>query len=222
MVIHHHFEQIEVDDSSVTSTVTVGRSEKSLPLHPTSKSVSFNLEANRHHDPNLDKEDCSDLWYRAAEYKHFKFSTMCAARALSQSEAKNPAAFSFQRVMERTYDICLGLQEKESFGSVSTAQERRRLIRWAQVAPNRLGLEKWALRRIVKDKHQRRFDMIDFLLDFQDMKVNSCTTADHDSAEFIRTTCERISRPSRMFAVAIAQANAQACTQGNNALSDAV
>ena len=206
----------ETDDSSVTSTVSVDRSsQKALPLQlrdgsatSTARRVRFDLSATETHETRYCKEDRAELWYKAVEYKHFRRSTVSAARALAQTEAKNRAAFSYERVMERTYQICKDVinEGTESYQSLSTPQERRHLNRWAEVAPNRLGLEKWALRHIVKDKQQRRFEMIDLILDLQDAKEY----VEGDRAEFIRKSCERISRPSRLYAQALAKAQANA------------
>ena len=139
---------------------------------------------------------------------------MAASRALAQTEAKNKAPFSYQRVVERTYALCQQVvdeQETEScYQTLASAEERRHLQRWAQVAPHRIGLEKWALRTIAKDKTSRRLEVVDTVLDMQDSKPRRNV----DKVEVIRKACQRVSRTSRMFAVAMAQAQADAvCDQ---------
>ncbi len=52
-----------------------------------------------------------------------------------------------------------------------------------------------------KDRQVRRFELAELLLDLQKSQ---------SSAEVIRTSCESISRPSRLFAQAMGQASAAA------------
>jgi hypothetical protein len=205
------------DDASVSSTLTVERlahkqlleqdddqSLSSASSHSFSsvKSVRFNSDDNQEYEnKDICKEDTEDLWYSNADYKRFKSHTHALAKEVLKSEARNRAPFSYERVMLRTYEVCSG-HINEPQGSVLTSDERRHMVRWAEVATSRLGLEKWAIKSLGRERAIRRVELVDIVLDFQ--SIGNMDGLD----ECIREHCERISRPSRLFAreVALAQA----------------
>ena len=197
------------DDNSVTSTISVdGKTEIRLVTRNERKRVHFDISSNKEHENNtICKEDARQLWYKPAEYKLFRQSTMAAIKALAQTEAKNKAPFSYERVLERTYELCKKVknESRDSYSTLSTVRERRHLERWAQVAPHRIGLDKWALRSMAKDKSRRRIEIVDVVIDMQECKPEPSSSRD----EAIRRACLEVSRPSRMFAAAMAQAQIQ-------------
>lgn len=196
-----------LDCSSVSSTVTVERTEHKTFETTCSKYVSFDCAANVYQDNLvLCSEDCSELWYTSADYKMFKRNTMGMAKTIIQLEAQNRAPFSYQRVIERAFTVSKSaVLEKETFQQISTPSDRRHLQRWITAAPNRVGMEKWTARTMSKDRQVRRFEIVELLLDLQRYppKVG-------DVDELIRKSCESISRPSRLFAQAMGQASAAA------------
>ena len=216
----YHSTICEVEDVSVKSTISVDRScqNDTLPLHlqletpakASTKRVHFDLSANREHASNHCEEDLRGLWYSESEYKLLRQVAKRDARSVLAEARANPRApFSYQRVMEQTYDTCALIvnEEMEQFESMSTPQEQLHLYRWAEFATSRMGLEKYTLRHIGKDAEERRLDIYDFVLGTQCIRVkNSC--AREDKAEYIRKGCERLSRPSRIYARAIAKARA--------------
>jgi hypothetical protein len=189
--------QQDEDDQSVASTVTSSTSSSC-------KSVCFDMDSSTYYEnKQICFGDCKDLWYTASEMKSFKHHTMVLAKEVQKAEARNRAPFSYHRVVLRTYEVCMEACS-ESFASFLSADERKHLRRWAEVAPSRLGLEKWAIRPIGRDRSVRRADIVDVVLDIQ-QTVNAC-----DLDEIIRQQAETISRPSRLFARYVAQANAEA------------
>jgi hypothetical protein len=149
---------------------------------------------------------------------------MGAARALIEAEAKNKAPYSYQRVLEHRYVTCQSaVSETDDYQRLSTIDDRRHLMRWVEVAPSRAGMEKWAIRAVAKDRSVRRYELTDMVLQLQDhgdvcpllqqqTLLQQQQALDQqqrvDRTEAIRRACERISRPSRLFAVAMAQAHA--------------
>ena len=196
------------DDDSMRSTVSVDRTSKTVPIHLeeedcSTRQVRFDLSSNEEHQNEYSKEDCRSLWYTAADYTCFRHMTYHSVRFLALAAAEDKTQHSYQRVMERTYNICKDVisEDTESWRSLSTPQQRLKLNYWTEVAA---GLEKWASRENAQDKQQRRLAMMDAVADIQSSRSSSwCCTAD-DKAEFIAKTCQRLSRPSRMFAQALA------------------
>jgi hypothetical protein len=197
-----------VDDASISSTISVDRETKKELSTSSSKRVTFNLSLNEKRDNKvICKEDCLNLWYNSSDYKYFKQSTLSAANAIIQAESRSRTPYSYQRVLERTYQQCRNaISECDEFQNLSTTEDRRHLNHWAKVAPSRVGMERWAVRSIAKSKSIRRFEIVDIVLSIQDAHAKQQT----DAHEVIRNSCERISRPSRLFAVALAQAHAAA------------
>lgn len=106
----------------------------------------------------------------------------------------------------RTYDVCCA-SVYEPNGSILSVDERRHMNRWAEVAPSRLGLEKWAIKPIGRDRSNRRHEMVDVVLDMQD------SVEGENADELIRQRAESISRASRLFARSVAQAQATALSR---------
>jgi hypothetical protein len=211
MVLHHlHLFSTPLfgDDASVSSTISVDRETKKELSTSSSKRVTFNMSSNEKHDNKvICKEDCPNLWYRSSDYKYFKKSTLSEAKAIIDAESKNRTPYSYQRVLEHTYQLCRNaISEYEEYQNLSTTDDRRHLNRCAEAATSRVGMEKWAVRSLAKSKSIRRFEVVEIVLDIQDAHGKQRT----DTQDLMRKSCERISRPSRLFAVALAQAQAAA------------
>jgi hypothetical protein len=189
------------DDQSISTTQTATSSS----IRSVTKSVRFNLiDTQFYSNQQLCKEDCIDLWYTAGEYRCFKSMTVALAREVTKTEAKNRAVFSYERVMMRAYEVCKA-SHMETYASPLSADDRKHLRRWAEVAPSRLGLEKWAVRPMNRDRGARRSQLYDAVLDLQD------SLKDDDALEeCLRRHSERISLPSRLFARCMADAQAAA------------
>jgi hypothetical protein len=199
-----------VDDASMSSTVSVDRETKKELSTSSGKRVTFNMPLNEMHDNEvICKEDCLNLWYLSSDYKNFKRSTYSAAKAIIQAESSNFAPSSYQRVLEHTHQLCRkAVSEYDEYQNLSTADDRRHLNRWAEeVAPCRVGMETWAVRCLARSKSMRRIEIVDIVLLIQDAAHGKKQT---DTQEVTRKNCESISRPSRLFAVTLAQAQAAA------------
>lgn len=195
----------EQDDASVSSTLTVDRlNDKQISVVPeTKKRVTFDMEKNatNTYDSTLNDEKNSQ-WYGLHEYKEFKHLAKQAANQIITIESRNRAPFSYQRVMKKTFDTCL--HETCDRDEILPESEFLHLLRWVEVATSRCGLEKWSLQHLSRDRSIRRRELIQTVLNIQQNSISVSNTDDID--EFIRTTCENISRPSRLFARVMAKA----------------
>jgi hypothetical protein len=188
------------DDRSISTALTSSSDNK--------KSVRFNLNENQEFaNQQMCKEECSELWYSATDYKQFKAITLALAREVTQMETRNRAVFSYERVLNRAYDVCKSVQVSSAASVVSplSADDRKHMRRWAQAAPSRLGLEKWAVRALCRDRAVRRNELYDVVLDLQDS-----LSGDDALDECLRRQSERLSLPSRLFARCMADAHAAA------------
>lgn len=201
------------DDSSTSSTLTVDRltkkPNKALTFTPApasfKKSVRFCESDNKSYE-NYEtcKEDLKELWFQGADYKIFRNCAMYMSREISKAEERNRAPFSYARVMEHTYSECCKASSDQA--NVLSAEETRHLVRWAEVATSRLGLEKWSIRPVGTDKSYRRSVMVGLVLDAQDRPFES----DDARVHFIAESCQRITRPQRLFSRTLAEAQAAA------------
>lgn len=205
--------------SSTTSASSCSSSESSTSTSSSSrtnnKSVRFNTDDNVvHRNDRWCKEDAYDAcWLHPADYRRLKTHTTALAREVARAEERNRAPYSYQRVILRTYEVCrtsvAASEEEEQHddddgGNVLTSEERKHLNRWCEYAVTRLGLEKWAVRHISKERSVRRAELVQAVLGLQ--AAATCNNADRDDT--IRLCSERMSRPSRLFARSMAQANA--------------
>lgn len=208
----------EQDDASVSSTLTVERYDSKQQLHSSvshagghrqpKKSVTFDMMKNVEYELNsVPSNDFNSSWYSPRDYKEFKAQAKDAANQIVHIEAKNRAPFSYQRVMENTFNSCL--QAKNDSDEILAASDFVHLLRWIEVASSRCGLEKWSLGSISRDRSTRRKEITATVLSIQ---KNDCGS---ESDEFIRLSCENISRPSRLYAHIMAQALADAEMKGN-------
>jgi hypothetical protein len=203
---------LDSDDISLSSTITVDRDTKK-ELHsedssPGKKRVTFDMKHNKeYNNVNCCKEDYKDLWYTRLEYRQFKVATYYMAKEIAKSEASNKAPFSYHRIMTRTYQVCCeAVEERDT--SLLSYHERRHLTRWAEVATSRLGLERWSVKSIQADKSDRRKELVELVMDLQNLPLPEDESMPRD--EFIRQSCERLTRPSRLFARCLAEAQASA------------
>jgi hypothetical protein len=208
----HRRKSCEQDDASTSSTMTVERQsstkqqeEPTTNDDATRRSVSFCMEENESFASNvMCKEDLRELWYDKTEYKYFRYSTMNVAKEVAKAEAKNKAPFSYERVMTNTYLSCCKATSDE--GNVLTADEFKHLVRWAEVATCRLGLEKWSIRPVGQDRAFRRSLMMDMVLEGQSNRQHDFVSLE----SYFANSCATISRPMRLFSRTLAEAQAVA------------
>jgi hypothetical protein len=141
---------------------------------------------------------------------------------------------SYKTILQRTFQACLdsttssfeempaGLEEvlhgnNFTSSSILTDQDHATLCRRMSDFPERLGLERLAIRKLGDDRFTRRKTICKVLLDLQkrslvllssrsddDEENNNKNQHRHDAAsqkaEMFRACCQAVSRPSRLFA----------------------
>jgi hypothetical protein len=185
------------------------------------KSVRFNQTASEFYSNTvICKEDCADLWYNAAEYRHFKATIKFLAQEINDYENKSADPYSYQRIVLRTHEACCrqhssscsssGSCSSVTSSSVLTSMEEQHLKRWLQGSPMRCGLEFVAILDLARGRYARRQNLLQVVMDFQN-EMDTTSSEDENSngerAEYLREACEAVSRPSRMFARQLAQAS---------------
>jgi hypothetical protein len=169
------------------------------------RSVSFCLAKNETFSNDVTcREDLMELWYDSLEYKHFRSSSMYVAKEIAKAESKNNAPFSYERVMSNTYLACSKATSDQ--GDVLTAGEFKHLVRWAEVATSRLGLEKWSIRSVGNDRSFRRSLMLDMVVEAQNNHQEDFVTLEC----YLATSCATVSRPMSLFSRTLAEAQAVA------------
>jgi hypothetical protein len=210
----------EQDDASASSTMTVEvrsstKQEDSSNDNATTttnttttarRSVRFCLLKNESFSNTvMCKEDLPELWYTNSEFKHFRSFTMYVAKEITKVEARNKSPLSYEKVMTHTYLACCKATSEQ--GNVLTADEFKHLVRWAEIATSRLGLEKWSIHSLEHDRSYRRSLMLDMVLEAQN------NHRDNFSMEyFVADCCTTISRPMRLFSRTLAEAQAVAAS----------
>ena len=119
----------------------------------------------------------------------------------------------------------------DSVEEYSAEENYRQLKRWLEIATSRLGLEKLTCTKLGRDKSTRRLSIVDTVLDLQHQhryqqalqkqeqeqqqeerqqasSDNNYSTENTNFDALVRQHCERISRPSRLFARIMADAQA--------------
>jgi hypothetical protein len=209
---NHQPKSCEQDDASASSTMTVevrsstkqedssNDNDAANTNKTTRRSVRFCLSKNESFSNTfMCKEDLLELWYTISEFKHFRSFTMYAAKEITKVEARNKSPLSYERVMTHTYLACCKATSEQ--GNVLTADEFKHLVRWAEIATSRLGLEKWSIQSLGQDRSYRRSLMMDMVLEAQN------THRDNFNMEyFVADCCTTISRPMRLFSRTLAEA----------------
>jgi hypothetical protein len=210
----HWGKSCEQDDTSVSSTITVeGRSSTKQEEWTTDddatttsrRRVRFCMAKNESFSNNvMCEEDLRELWYKSSDFKHFRSFTSHVAKEITKAEARIRAPFSFERVMTHTYLACIKATSEQ--GNVLTADEFEHLVRWAEVASSRFGMEKWSIRSIAHDRSYRRSLIRDMVMEAQ----NHCQGDFVNMDLYVADSCAAISRPMRLFSRTLAEAQAVA------------
>jgi hypothetical protein len=196
------------------------------------KGVSFQESRNQaYENQNVYKEDLKQLWYNHQDYAAFKESTaQCAMEVVAASvlssqssmlESSSSSSSSYPQTLQHVYEACVQCQSEET-ASVLTVSEDVHLKNCLAKAPSRWGVERAAVRWIAADRHYRRSAMLELVLEMQQTMglfanndssggstSNITMFIDDGMDEVLRTSCEALSRPSRLFARHLAQAAAE-------------
>jgi hypothetical protein len=181
------------------------------------RKVQFDESLNKTHESILEcQEDCKSLWYSAEECKALKAAYSALARDVID-EAENSSSycndgscpFSYHSVMHRTYDACCRVVQEDTPGdcvlTLQDAEHLRECMKLVCGESTRIGLERVAIRSIARDRLCRYREMVSLVSTIQQMEssVDSATRT-----EFIRSSSASLSLASRLFALYLAQAQA--------------
>ena len=157
-------------------------------------SVQFDLAANQlYTNIVIDSEEVHELWYSRDEYKAFRRQTHSLAKQIAKLEAQSMAEHSYERTVTRVSEAC------QTCDAGVTCADQRHLNRWAQAAPSRHGLDKWALVQLGKHRTAQRQELQQTIVGMQSKIIK-----DECYVDTLRTTSERMSQASRSFARAMA------------------
>ena len=248
----HREQQADDDCSSTASTVLVDRfgKENTTATAKAKKYVHFSTEPSHYYAPTsnvlITPELIAECWYQFDEIQTFRQQVTDLSQHVLQVEKLNRAPYSYQRVLERTFEACQrGCPVVESHnnhhhqkeGDVLVASEKQHLQRWLDVADCRLGLERLCIQKIARDKTLRRVALQRLMRQEQrrrrghpqviinnnnnnlvssSMPKNTKPPPDQD--EFLRQECARYSQPSRVFARIMAEALAAVVQNSDRAL----
>lgn len=169
------------------------------------RKVQFDESLNKTHESILEcQDDCKSLWYSAEDCKAFKTTHSALAREVIEAESHCNGPFSYSTVMHRTYDTCCRVVE-ETDDCVLTQEDVEHLREWMKLCESRIGLERAVIRSVARDRHFRYREMVGIVITIQRMES---TVDDETRTEFIRSSCASLSRASRLFALYLAQAQA--------------
>ena len=144
-------------------------------------------------------------WWQPSEYNSQKATAKNIAKAIQKREPcdpkGNPSAYS--NVVARVFSACLSTKMKGP-----TEHDLEKLAHWTRVAHSRRGLERWSIPQVSKIRKECRLAVIDAVLD---MQYENPDGLDWDELwEVIRMSSERLSKASKLYALAMAFADHQA------------
>eukprot|EP00977_Amphora_coffeiformis_P014042 scaffold3842_cov158-Amphora_coffeaeformis.AAC.4 len=162
--------------------------------------VSFDESKNVAHDnTQWCEEDCVESWYTAEELYNIKMGCYDLARLIHKKEKETEHLDdTYKNVLLRVYDACCAVQASGEKPLVST-NDKLLLMKIVAKSSTRTGLERICIREIAHDRHFRRGEVVDAILDIQQHRHNS-SSSERTCAELSRLSSESLSRPSRLFA----------------------
>ncbi|KAL7572691.1 hypothetical protein ACA910_008966 [Epithemia clementina (nom. ined.)] len=219
------------EELSVSSTFNVTAEEpiiKAPPSFPSRKrsvrNISFNESANVHYaNHQICREDVDSLWYSRMDLQEFKNNYVEAIKEVIRAERDHKKdSKSYQRVFTRVFDACCRATKEHDVDQIMStysalrSRDRYAFEEWVAVATTRTGLERVAHRKICQDRATRRRQLFDAVQSWQDAAVayNSTTSIDNNInnniENIIALAAQELSRPSRVFATYLGQAQARA------------
>jgi hypothetical protein len=160
----------------------------------------------------MTKEEKNTIWWSQSEYYEFEHcngrlcATMTAGRPTNKNRVDETSATldrsSYHALLNRVYGSCLKATT-ENLSEVITNSDRDELAKWARNSHFRRGLEG----RFLKEDAAGPREMVAHTVLLLHKNADILNTDAKN--ESIRTLCERLSRPSRLFAQALAQADAE-------------
>ena len=221
---------LDVDADQNQSCVVERRNRHSRGRH-----VFFNESLNVFHEnTDLCLEDVESLWWDRIELNGLKSNYIQAAKNVIRAEKEHKTdCKSYNRVFERVYAACCRATAAEDdtnhdnyVSNDSTlvdisSSDQLAFRKWVSVTGNRVGLEHVVHRTIYKDKIFRRRKLYDVVSSCQDMILppdcksktrnsSGCKNKNQNLEPLLALAAKEVSRPSRIFAALLGQAQAPA------------
>ena len=192
-----------------------------VPPRTTPIVVQSDEASNEYWDSGTITEDeLHERWYQPNDYKDFKNSVIQIVKAVLKAQArrqqKDPSCFSYSRSIEHAYNACFQM-EMETRLLIFTKQEMselKRLYRTVLDTECVLGLERLLVQRIGKDRSELRMSLLGILQDLQ--TTPGCWPNRQVLMENMFQISQEVSRPARLFARHLAQAQALASCKDNH------
>uniref|UniRef100_A0A7S1VNM4 Uncharacterized protein n=1 Tax=Grammatophora oceanica TaxID=210454 RepID=A0A7S1VNM4_9STRA len=157
-------------------------------------------------------EDKRRIWWQNSDYQIFKQTGRLIAREIQrrQDVRQTSSPNSYMSIMARTYSACHqpNLRDDES---PICSRDKRTLQQWTEVGMCRRGLEKWSIPQMTRDRFKRKAMVIHTVLDLQKRLRASRSRLNfpnqHGGEELMRVASERLTKPARLFARAMGEAD---------------
>lgn len=181
---------------SDSSTITVDRPVKET----SSRSVQFELSRNEYFaesNNEYTESDLATLFYSLTELNEFQKDVDADALRLEKGNLAHSA--SWQRLFRRVYKLC---SDAKSDQRLPESYAQKLLEVYSEASPFLIGLERFVWTFMRQDAALQRQAIL------QCMQRNGCGTANTSNMadDAIRTSCESITRVSRLMAYEIAVA----------------
>lgn len=201
--------QLDVeDDASQSSTFDVEAFScpklKETPAQPAKKSVFIDESQNTFYETEYPAEECSQRWYSAFEYQHFRSVISYSVKYLQRGPAMADQLVPAHDVLENTYNACTGmLYEDIEILCPSETEQLYSALQDSATFP--IGLTTYATPAVRRDVRQRRKKVVSVVKLIQRTVQEQHTDT---TAQYMRMSLESISRPSRLYAQLTAQTQA--------------
>lgn len=168
---------------------------------------SYNIE---YANTMMSAEECKNLWYTSLDFQRTKeHAHQFAKQAFAQDKLREDDEQSYSNIILRVYGECCEAESEPSqhecdngtgsnSDSILEEQDENDFIFLIGKANSRSGLERVIVRDVACDKRYRRQEIVLQVLKVQYQCRGTCSY--YSMSELIRSSCEALSRPSRLFA----------------------
>ena len=170
--------------------------------------VRFDLSENQFYYQNkMCAEDLADCcWYNRQEFADFRMDTLQNAKEVILFDREFCSGWdSYQNVLTRVYETCL---ESVMESTQLDPEDAQAFSRYVSSMEMRIGLERSAVRKVGRDKMNRRKALLETMISVQEDLDCQDDVSLAQRQEILSFTCREITRPSRLFATFLAQAQA--------------
>ena len=201
------------DCSSLAETLPVSTPKMASTATSSSRRrnrVRFELGASQSYESaNSSMEDCADCWYKAQDYATFKADSIQQGKDIRRKEREyGPEFATYEIVLERVLEVCSMAEAEDELNihQVMDADEREIFHQCIAADMTRVGLEKNIASGLNRDKSYRRKDLLRAV---KEVERDAYTSASQKPLT-LALACQEVTRPSRLFAIMMAQAQAEA------------